>query len=72
MMIVAAILLLVVLAFLFVKYRIHLRNLNSIPIRADVKGTRGKSSVTRIIACAFREHGLKTFAKTPEHPEPMV
>jgi poly-gamma-glutamate synthase PgsB/CapB len=54
----------VVVIFLFAEYRIHAKNLNSIPIRVHVNGTRGKSSVTRLIAGALREHGLKTFAKT--------
>lgn len=54
----------VVVIFLFMECRIHLRNLHSIPIRVHVNGTRGKSSVTRLIAGALREHGLKTFAKT--------
>jgi len=49
---------------LFIEYRIHLHNLNSIPIRIHVNGTRGKSSVTRLIAGALREHGIRTFAKT--------
>ncbi len=53
-----------VVIFLFIECRVHLRNLNSIPIRIHVNGTRGKSSVTRLIAGALREHGLKTFAKT--------
>jgi poly-gamma-glutamate synthase PgsB/CapB len=54
----------VVVIFLFIEYRIHVGNLDSIPIRVHVNGTRGKSSVTRLIAGALREHGLKTFAKT--------
>lgn len=58
------ILLAVVVIFLLVEYGIHVRNLNSIPIRIHVNGTRGKSSVTRLIAGALREHGMKTFAKT--------
>ena len=57
-------LLLFVIAFLFIEYRIHVHNLNSIPIRIHVNGTRGKSSVTRLIAGALREHGIKTYAKT--------
>jgi poly-gamma-glutamate synthase PgsB/CapB len=60
----ALILLTVVAAFLFIEYHIHVRNLRSIPIRVHVNGTRGKSSVTRLIAAALREHGLKTFSKT--------
>lgn len=49
---------------LFIEYRIHIHNLNSIPIRIHVNGTRGKSSVTRLIAGALREYGIRTFAKT--------
>ncbi|MEZ4233666.1 MAG: poly-gamma-glutamate synthase PgsB [Polyangiaceae bacterium] len=43
---------------------LHRRNLARIPIRIHVNGTRGKSSVTRLIASALRESGLCTFAKT--------
>jgi len=35
-----------------------------IPHRIYVNGTRGKSSVTRLIAAALREGGLRTIAKT--------
>lgn len=38
--------------------------LNSIPLRISVTGTRGKSSVTRLIASMLREHGMKVLAKT--------
>ncbi len=58
------ILLIIVLLFLFIEFQIHVRNLKSIPIRIHVNGTRGKSSVTRLIAGAMREHGIKTYAKT--------
>jgi poly-gamma-glutamate synthase PgsB/CapB len=64
MLTVIIILLMSVIAFLFIEYRIHIHNLNSIPIRIHVNGTRGKSSVTRLIAGALREHGIKTYAKT--------
>ena len=36
------------------------RSLSRIPIRIHVNGTRGKSSVTRLIAAALREAGLRT------------
>ncbi len=36
----------------------------SIPLRIAVTGTRGKSSVTRIIASILRENGMKVIAKT--------
>lgn len=42
----------------------HQRNLRTIPIRILVNGTRGKSSVTRLIAGALREAGYRTIAKT--------
>lgn len=35
-----------------------------IPIRIHVNGTRGKSSLTRLIAAGLREAGIPTFAKT--------
>ncbi|MCU0849079.1 MAG: poly-gamma-glutamate synthase PgsB [Spirochaetes bacterium] len=46
------------------EYYLHKKNLDSIPIRIHVNGTRGKSSVTRLIAAGLREGGIKTFAKT--------
>ena len=42
----------------------HRRRLRRIPIRIHVNGTRGKSSVTRLIAAALREAGIVTCAKT--------
>jgi poly-gamma-glutamate synthase PgsB/CapB len=42
----------------------HRRNLRRIPIRIHVNGTRGKSSVTRLIAGGLRAGGIVTFAKT--------
>lgn len=42
----------------------HRRTLLRIPIRIHINGTRGKSSVTRLIAAGLREGGLVTCAKT--------
>ncbi len=42
----------------------HRRNLSRIPIRIHVNGTRGKSSVTRLIAAGLRAGGIRTCAKT--------
>jgi len=42
----------------------HRKKLHRIPIRIHVNGTRGKSSVTRLIAAAMREAGIRTCAKT--------
>ena len=44
--------------------RMHQIALSKIPIRIHINGTRGKSSVTRLIAAGLRSHGIKTFAKT--------
>jgi poly-gamma-glutamate synthase PgsB/CapB len=45
-------------------YQRHLRNVKKIPIRIEVNGTRGKSSVTRLIAGGLRASGKKVIAKT--------
>lgn len=42
----------------------HRRHLRRIPIRIHVNGTRGKSSVARLIAAGLREGGITTCAKT--------
>ncbi|MBU1240586.1 poly-gamma-glutamate synthase PgsB [Myxococcota bacterium] len=47
-----------------IEYAAHVHYLKKIPIRIHVNGTRGKSSVTRLIAAALREGGIKAFAKT--------
>ena len=39
------------------EYARHRRNLRGIPIRVQVNGTRGKSSVTRLIAAGLRAGG---------------
>ena len=49
------------LTALSVRHHCHLRKL---PIRIHVAGTRGKSSLTRLIAAALRANGLKVLAKT--------
>lgn len=50
----------------------HRRNLARIPIRIHVNGTRGKSSVTRLIAGALRESGIVTCAKTTGTAAAMI
>jgi poly-gamma-glutamate synthase PgsB/CapB len=39
------------------------RALRAIPVRVHVNGTRGKSTVTRLVAAALRAHGVPTLAK---------
>lgn len=63
-MLVILILILLLLCYGALEYRAHQRNLHSISIRIHVNGTRGKSSVTRLIAATLRAGGYKTFAKT--------
>src|SRR5258707_7904900 len=46
------------------EYFRHQKNINTIPIRVMVNGTRGKSSVTRLIAAGLRSGGMKTLGKT--------
>ena len=43
---------------------LYRRRLNRIPIRVHVNGTRGKSSVARLIAAGLRGGGIRTCAKT--------
>ena len=43
---------------------LHLRTLKKIPVRIHVNGTRGKSSVARLIAAGMRGAGLRTCVKT--------
>ena len=47
-----------------VEWLLHMRGLRKIPIRIHVAGTRGKSSVTRLIASGLNEAGIRTAAKT--------
>lgn len=42
----------------------HRRVRSRVPVRIHVNGSRGKSSVTRLIAAGLRAGGLRTFAKT--------
>ncbi len=51
-------------AYFIHEARRHRRNLFSIPIRVHVNGTRGKSSVTRLIGAGLRAGGYRTVAKT--------
>jgi poly-gamma-glutamate synthase PgsB/CapB len=43
---------------------LHRMRLTRIPIRIHVNGTRGKTSVTRLIAAGLREAGVRCVAKT--------
>lgn len=58
------ILILILVAFGFLEYFSHQKNLKTIPLRIHVNGTRGKSSVTRLIAAGLRAGGFRVMAKT--------
>ena len=46
------------------EYRSHQQNIKIIPNRIHVNGTRGKSSVTRLITGGLQGGGVRTFGKT--------
>ena len=46
------------------EFKYHQQVLLTIPCKIHVNGTRGKSSVTRLIAAGLRAGGKRTFAKT--------
>lgn len=54
----------ITLSYLLWENNRHRRNLERIPLRIHVNGTRGKSSVTRLIAAGLRAGGIRTIAKT--------
>jgi poly-gamma-glutamate synthase PgsB/CapB len=57
------ILVLLFIGYGIAEYAIHRRNLAQIPVRVQVNGTRGKSSVTRLIAAGLRGGGMRVAAK---------
>ena len=50
--------------FFGLEYFAHGRNRRRVALRVHVNGTRGKSSVTRLIGAGLRAAGLRTIAKT--------
>lgn len=64
MELILVILVLFILLLGLVEFKHHSKSLTRIPIRIHVNGSRGKSSVVRLIASGLREGGLKTVAKT--------
>ena len=58
------VIILILIVLLIIEINLHLKSLSKIPIRIHVNGTRGKSSVVRLIAAGLRAGGFKTFAKT--------
>lgn len=62
-MLVLVVLLAVVLGYWSLETWRHRRALAAIPVRIHVNGSRGKSSVTRLLAAALRESGRRTVGK---------
>jgi poly-gamma-glutamate synthase PgsB/CapB len=61
---IAGVVLAIFLAYLFMEHLRLQRKVDAIPLRICVTGTRGKSSVTRLIAAAMRESGKSVLART--------
>ena len=57
-------LLITLIIFGGIENSLHLQALGNIPLRIHVNGSRGKSSVTRLIAAGIRAGGLRVLAKT--------
>ena len=57
---------LMVILFIYALFErfFHQRNLNKIPIRIMVNGTRGKTSTTRMLYASLKQSGLTVMAKT--------
>ncbi len=64
MLVVPLLVFVVLVALGLLEAMLHRHNLSKIPIRIHVNGTRGKSSVTRLIAGGLRAGGIRTCAKT--------
>ena len=60
---ITSILLAVFILFGIVEYFLHQKRIYSIPIRIHVNGTRGKSSVARLIGAGMRGGGISTLTK---------
>lgn len=63
-MLAVVLLLIILLVWWTLEFYAHQRRILSIPIRVHVNGTRGKSSVTRLIAAGLRAGGKKVLGKT--------
>jgi poly-gamma-glutamate synthase PgsB/CapB len=59
-----AILLLALVILGFAEYRSHQKMVRNIPHRIHVNGTRGKSSVTRLVTGGLQRGGLRTMGKS--------
>lgn len=51
-------------SYFVIEYLLYRRTLRRIPVRVHVNGTRGKTSVARLIAAGLRAGGLRVYAKS--------
>ncbi len=63
-MIVSFILFVILIVLGFVEYRTHRKRVDSVPLRILVNGTRGKTTVVRIITAALQKSGMRTMGRT--------
>lgn len=63
-MVLVIVLFLLIVVLWILEERSHRKNLDQIPLRILVNGTRGKTTITRLIAASLRENGIKTIART--------
>lgn len=62
-LLIISIITIILIALGVVEFNWHQKTIYQIPIRIHVNGTRGKSSVTRIVAAGLRAGGINTIAK---------
>lgn len=63
-MLLIPIVLVIALVIGIVEWNSHKKHVNALPIRVNVNGIRGKSTVTRLITGIIKEAGYKTIGKT--------
>ena len=63
-MLLIPIVLVIVLVIGIMEWNSHKKHVNALPIRVNVNGIRGKSTVTRLITGIIKEAGYKTIGKT--------
>ncbi|ELK46407.1 poly-gamma-glutamate synthase PgsB [Halobacillus sp. ACCC02827] len=63
-MLLIPIVLILVLVIGALEWQQHKKHINALPIRVNVNGVRGKSTVTRLITGVVKEAGYKTIGKT--------
>lgn len=71
-MLIAFVLFLLILIYGLVEYRCHINNVKSVPTRILVNGTRGKTSVSRLVAASLSESGLSVMCRTTGSSAEMI